>query len=62
LKNINIQIPIILKSDVCEEFVKITDVTPIVVSDDKDEAMMLNELIVPVIIFDQPRIEDNESV
>jgi hypothetical protein len=62
LKNINIQIPIVLKSDVCEEFVKITDVTPIVVSDDKDEAMMLTELIVPVIIFDQPRSQEYESV
>jgi hypothetical protein len=54
-----VEAPILVKPEECEEFIKIIDVTPVIVSEDEDEAFILEEIVVPTMVFDQPRSEDN---
>jgi hypothetical protein len=53
--------PFKVKHESCEKFVKITDVTPIVVSEDEDEAFILTEIVLPILMLDQPRSEEEST-
>ena len=53
--------PFKLKHPSCEKFDKITVANPIVVSEDEDEALILTEVIVPIIMLDQPRSEEESN-